>query len=175
MVGVSLRVSAAAAEPDEMQPLLLQKVYRSPEDGTYFGGLGDDDEFEFYEEDEGDDDDEEEESHRQRHILSEEELEKDNDLLSLDAEGHAVSSLPLGAKTFQQFFTHLRTHVYHTFEKLHPRYNHQTITQDPVAFVEKNPHPDLVGSERLDGYAHEPTPHPLRVSNQSQVQHDLEH
>ncbi|OEH77919.1 hypothetical protein cyc_01067 [Cyclospora cayetanensis] len=54
------------------------------------------------------------------------------------------------------------TNVYHTFDSLHPRYNHDEILKDPVAFVETNPHPDMVGPERLDGYSNETVPHPLR-------------
>ena len=118
-------------------------MYHAPEDG-YLDGEGEVDDFELFEEEHEEEEDEEEE-------------------LPLDEHGEPIA-LPLGARSFQQFITHLKTNVYHTFDSLHPRYDHQEILKDPVTFVEANAHPDLVGPERLDGYSHDPVPHPLRKS-----------
>ncbi|KAL8429491.1 hypothetical protein ACSSS7_006584 [Eimeria intestinalis] len=145
----------ARSSGDSLQPLLLQKIYKAPEDGTFSEGSEFDEDFALFEEE------------------HEEELEEEDDgepEVPLDAHGEPVH-LPLGAKTFQQFLTHLRTSVYHTFDSLHPRYDHDKILEDPVAFVEANPHPDLVGPEGLDGYAHDPTPHPLRSPPSANDEH----
>lgn len=145
----------AAADPRrsgdaDLQPLLLQKVYHAPEDGS-LDGEGEMDDFELFEEEHEEDEDEEEE-------------------LPLDEHGEPIA-LPIGARSFQQFITHLRTNVYHTFDTLHPRYDHKEILRDPITFVETNAHPDLVGPERLDGYSHDVVPHPLRKSIQNEEIH----
>ncbi|CDJ61809.1 hypothetical protein, conserved [Eimeria maxima] len=134
----------------DLQPLLLQKVYHAPEDGS-LDGEGEMDDFELFEEEHEEDEDEEEE-------------------LPLDEHGEPIA-LPIGARSFQQFITHLRTNVYHTFDTLHPRYDHKEILRDPITFVETNAHPDLVGPERLDGYSHDVVPHPLRKSIQNEEIH----
>ncbi|KAL8425810.1 hypothetical protein Efla_004309 [Eimeria flavescens] len=155
----SIKVEADPARSsggDHLQPLLLQKVYHSPEDGTLeHDGEFDEDNFALFEEEN------EEEM---------EEEEEDEQEVPLDANGEPAH-LPLGARTFQQFLTHLKTSVYHTFDTLHPKYNHDKILEDPIAFVEGNPHPDLVGPETLDGYGHEPTPHPLRTPASGNDEH----
>lgn len=137
---LSLSADPARSGSEHLHPLLLQKVYHAPEDGS-LEGEGDQDDFELFEEEHEEQDEEEE--------------------VPLDAHGEPIH-LPLGARSFQQFVTHLKTSVYHTFDTLHPRYDHEEILKDPVAFVETNPHPDMVGPERLDGYSHDPVPHPLR-------------
>lgn len=116
-------------------------MHHAPEDGSLEGDVEEDD-FDLFEEEHDEEQDEEGE-------------------VLLDANGEPIY-LPIGARSFQQFVTHPRTSVYHTFETLHARYNHQEILKDPVAFVETNPHPDMVGPEVLDGYSHDPIPHPLR-------------
>ncbi|KAL8453401.1 hypothetical protein Emed_000900 [Eimeria media] len=153
---VKVEADPARSSGDNLQPLLLQKIYQAPEDGTFGEGSEFDEDFALFEEEHEEDLEEEEEG---------EEPE-----VPLDAHGEPVH-LPLGARTFQQFLTHLRTSVYHTFDSLHPRYDHDKILEDPVAFVEANPHPDLVGPEGLDGYAHDPTPHPLRLNPSENDEH----
>lgn len=128
---------------EHLQALLLQKVYHAPEDGTT-ESEGDIDDFELFNEEH-------------------EEEEQDEEELAVDDHGEPVV-LPLGARSFQQFITHVKTNVYHTFDTLHARYDHREILKDPVSFVETNPHPDMVGPERLDGYSHGVVPHPLRTS-----------
>ncbi|KAL8442671.1 hypothetical protein Emag_006275 [Eimeria magna] len=152
---VKVEADPARSSGDYLQPLLLQKIYQAPEDGTFSEGSEFDEDFALFEEEHEEELDEEEEGEPE---------------VPLDAHGEPVH-LPLGARTFQQFLTHLRTSVYHTFDSLHPRYDHDKILEDPVAFVEANPHPDLVGPEGLDGYAHDPTPHPLRVTATANDEH----
>ncbi|CDJ65782.1 hypothetical protein, conserved [Eimeria necatrix] len=135
---------------EHLQALLLQKVYHAPEDGTT-ESEGDIDDFELFNEEH-------------------EEEEQDEEEMAVDDHGEPVA-LPLGARSFQQFITHVKTNVYHTFDTLHARYDHKEILKDPVSFVETNPHPDMVGPERLDGYSHGVVPHPLRKSAHDADEH----
>lgn len=139
---VGLRFSAADSASDDLQPLVLQRVYYSPEDGLL----------------------EDEEFLEESELLEEEMEEGEEGEDDHPHESAEPSFVPYGSRSMQQFLTHPRTNVYHTFELSHAAYDHAKIVQDPIAFITENPHPDFVGPERLAGHDHPPHPHPLRTS-----------
>ncbi|CBZ53924.1 hypothetical protein NCLIV_037060 [Neospora caninum Liverpool] len=144
--GIRVRGHPGHTAPEDFFGLSLQKVFHTPEEGP-----GDMDEEENVEDDEYLEDDESSDHHG---IHGEYEDEDEEELEKM--------FVPEGTRTRQQYLTHPQTQVYHTFDDMHSKFDHERIVDDPIAYLEASGHPDVDTIEREVGDDTTAIPHPLR-------------